>query len=249
MHFVSLCYVNVLYKSKYCIACLLICFSHSQVPGSTIVNVVCLYTASRPAREVIESIPGTVASAAASPISASHKTDGSKTPVTPKGTNHSVGTSSKSTQSTHSSTSSHSDEDSGRFSPQQVASHERCPVHRCTGWANAIYRFWGGTDAYRNRKLKLFPRMCKSSWAVQAAVGKKPALIGNGKLEVSYVRGKGYLEVDINIGSNTVATHILSMVSLPVYVRARQQFLRKSALDTLLCRLDVDVAIRSAHYF
>jgi hypothetical protein len=188
--------------------------------------VVCLYTASRPAREVIESIPGTVASAAATPISTSHKTDGSKTPITPKGTNHSVGTSSKSTQSTHSSSSSHSDEDSGRFSPQQVASHERCPVHRGTGWANAIYGLGGGTYAYLNRKIIVFPVLCKRWGGVQAAVGKKPALIGNGKLEVSYVRGKGYLEVDINIGSNTVATHILSMVSLPVYtVRVRRQFL------------------------
>ena len=80
-------------------------------------------------------------------------------------------------------------------------------------WANSLLRFYSGDDAYRNRTFKLFPRMVKASWAIQAAVGTKPALIGNKKLELKYYRGPGYLEVDIDLSSSTIATHILGMVS------------------------------------
>jgi hypothetical protein len=83
-------------------------------------------------------------------------------------------------------------------------------------WANSVYRFWSGSDDYRNRTFKLFPRICKASWAIQAAVGTKPALIGNKKLELKYLRGPGYLEVDIDLSSSTIATHILGMVGAPV---------------------------------
>jgi hypothetical protein len=56
--------------------------------------------------------------------------------------------------------------------------------------------------------------MCKSSWAIQAAVGKKPALIGNKKLELTYTRGRNYLEIDIDLSSSSIATHILGMVRI-----------------------------------
>jgi hypothetical protein len=91
---------------------------------------------------------------------------------------------------------------------------DRAPLPNPAPWANCIYRFWGGGDEYRNRTFKLFPRMCKSSWAIQAAVGKKPALIGNKKLELTYTRGRNYLEIDIDLSSSTIATHILGMVSM-----------------------------------
>lgn len=89
----------------------------------------------------------------------------------------------------------------------------KSPVHSDKAWANSVYRFWGGTDDYRNRTFKLFPRVSKASWAIQAAVGTKPALIGNKKLELKYIRGANYLEVDIDLSSSTIATHILGMVS------------------------------------
>ena len=56
--------------------------------------------------------------------------------------------------------------------------------------------------------------MCKCSWAIKAAVGNKPALIGNNKLQLGYTRGKNYLEVDIDLSSSSIATHILGMVSI-----------------------------------
>ena len=86
-------------------------------------------------------------------------------------------------------------------------------VHQDKAWANSIHRFWSGDDEYRNHTFKLFPRLTKSNWAIQAAVGKKPALIGNKKLELTYIRGPGYLEIDIDISSSAIATQILGMVS------------------------------------
>lgn len=86
------------------------------------------------------------------------------------------------------------------------------PVHKDKAWANSVYRFWAGTDEYRNRTFKLYPRVNKASWAIQAAVGTKPALIGNNKLQLKYIRGSNYLEVDIDMSSSTIATHILGMV-------------------------------------
>ena len=88
------------------------------------------------------------------------------------------------------------------------------PIYKEYSWANSIYRFWGSNDIYRNRSFKLFPRMCKCSWAIKAAVGNKPALIGNNKLQLGYTRGKNYLEVDIDLSSSSIATHILGMVSI-----------------------------------
>jgi hypothetical protein len=99
---------------------------------------------------------------------------------------------------------------SGSF--RVIGPRDRSLVHAEHAWANSIYRFWGGDDAYRNRTFKLFPRLCKSSWAIQAAVGKKPALIGNKKLELTYTRGEGYLEIDIDLSSSSIAAGILGMV-------------------------------------
>lgn len=100
----------------------------------------------------------------------------------------------------------------GQGAHSAQAYNAKSPVHQDKAWSNSLYRFWAGNDDYRNRTFKLFPRVCKASWAIQAAVGTKPALIGNKKLELKYSRGANYLEVDIDLGSSTIATHILGMV-------------------------------------
>eukprot|EP01032_Pedospumella_encystans_P008182 gene8182-9741_t len=141
-----------------------------MVPGTTHVNVVCLFSASREALEVINSIAHTPTQSHRKSVSRKH---------------------------TH-----------PLDSPQStLASSKKTPA-----WANSLLRFYTGDNAYRNRTFKLFPRMVKASWAIQAAVGTKPALIGNKKLELKYYRGPGYLEVDIDLSSSTIATHILGMV-------------------------------------
>lgn len=195
------------------------------MPGSTIVNVVCLYTASKAAREVIRSLHMAEEDVAAGEAQTSSPSPNARTQG---GSTHSSCTSSRSSGGTSGGTSGgNSGGNSGSTgtgsaaasaartprTPRRVGTSDRSPVHTGQPWANSIYRFWGGDDAYRNRTFKLFPRLCKSSWAIQAAVGKKPALIGNKKLELTYTRGRGYLEVDIDMSSSTIAAHILAMVS------------------------------------
>ncbi|CBN79393.1 conserved unknown protein [Ectocarpus siliculosus] len=57
----------------------------------------------------------------------------------------------------------------------------------------------------RNRRLKLFPKVLEGPWVVRKAVGK-PCVIGK-KLTARYFRRPGYFEVDIDVGSSTLASN------------------------------------------
>ncbi|KAG5100127.1 hypothetical protein JHK82_045179 [Glycine max] len=48
-------------------------------------------------------------------------------------------------------------------------------------------------------------------WIVKQSVGNKPSLLGKA-LDIRYIRGRNYLEVDINIGSSTVARGVVNLV-------------------------------------
>ncbi|KAJ1406400.1 START-like domain superfamily [Sesbania bispinosa] len=74
-----------------------------------------------------------------------------------------------------------------------------------------LQSFVDGDDAYRNSRFKLIPYISKGSWIVKQSVGKKACLVGQA-LEVLYIRGKNYLELDIDVGSSTVARGVASLV-------------------------------------
>ncbi|EPS61698.1 hypothetical protein M569_13096, partial [Genlisea aurea] len=74
-----------------------------------------------------------------------------------------------------------------------------------------LQSFVNGDDAYRNSRFKLIPYISKGSWIVKQSVGKKACLIGQA-LELKYVGGKNYLEVDVDVGSSTVARGVASLV-------------------------------------
>ena len=63
-------------------------------------------------------------------------------------------------------------------------------------------------------RFKMIPQIIEGNWAIKMAVGSKPALTGK-KLTQSYYRGKGYLEIDIDISASPIATGILSLVGFP----------------------------------
>ncbi|XP_038885656.1 protein ENHANCED DISEASE RESISTANCE 2-like [Benincasa hispida] len=71
--------------------------------------------------------------------------------------------------------------------------------------------FVEGDDAFRNSRFKLIPYISQGSWIVKQSVGKKACLVGHA-LEVHYFRGKNYLEVEIDVGSSTVARGVVSLV-------------------------------------
>jgi hypothetical protein len=80
-------------------------------------------------------------------------------------------------------------------------------------------KFWRGDEAYRNCRFKLIPCITEGPWAVQRSVGTKPLIVGNA-LRTSYYGGgdERYLEMDVDIGSNSVANSVTRFVM--VYLKA-----------------------------
>ncbi|XP_047969699.1 protein ENHANCED DISEASE RESISTANCE 2-like isoform X2 [Salvia hispanica] len=74
-----------------------------------------------------------------------------------------------------------------------------------------VQRFVDGDDEFRNSRLKLIPSVPKGSWIVRQSVGSTPCLLGKA-VDCNYIRGPKYLEVDIDIGSSTVANGVLGLV-------------------------------------
>jgi hypothetical protein len=74
-----------------------------------------------------------------------------------------------------------------------------------------LQRFVDGDDEFRNSRLKLIPIVPKGSWIVRQSVGSTPCLLGKA-VDCNYIRGPTYLEIDIDIGSSTVANGVLGLV-------------------------------------
>ncbi|KAM7510660.1 hypothetical protein LguiB_009535 [Lonicera macranthoides] len=74
-----------------------------------------------------------------------------------------------------------------------------------------LQRFVDGDDEFRNSRLKLIPSVPKGSWIVRQSVGSTPCLLGK-SVDCNYIRGPKYLEIDVDIGSSTVANGVLGLV-------------------------------------
>lgn len=74
-----------------------------------------------------------------------------------------------------------------------------------------LKRFVDGDDEFRNSRLKLIPSVPKGSWIVRQSVGSTPCLLGKA-VDCNYIRGPKYLEIDVDIGSSTVANGVLGLV-------------------------------------
>ncbi|KAL5550841.1 hypothetical protein UlMin_001017 [Ulmus minor] len=74
-----------------------------------------------------------------------------------------------------------------------------------------LQRFVDGDDEFRNSRMKLIPSVPKGSWIVRQSVGSTPCLLGKA-VDCNYIRGPKYLEIDVDIGSSTVANGVLGLV-------------------------------------
>ncbi|KAJ3681590.1 hypothetical protein LUZ60_014163 [Juncus effusus] len=74
-----------------------------------------------------------------------------------------------------------------------------------------LQRFVDGDDEFRNSRFKLIPSVPKGSWIVRQSVGSTPCLLGKA-VDCTYIRGPNYLEIDVDIGSSTVANGVLGLV-------------------------------------
>lgn len=74
-----------------------------------------------------------------------------------------------------------------------------------------LQNFVEGDDAYRNARFKLIPRVSKGPWLIKQSVGNRPCLLGQ-VLKIQYVRGKNYLELDVDVGSSVIAKKVANRV-------------------------------------
>ncbi|GKU95885.1 hypothetical protein SLEP1_g9184 [Rubroshorea leprosula] len=74
-----------------------------------------------------------------------------------------------------------------------------------------LQHFVDGDDEFRNSRLKLIPSVPKGSWIVRQSVGSTPCLLGKA-VDCNYIRSPKYLEIDVDIGSSTVANGVLGLV-------------------------------------
>lgn len=72
-------------------------------------------------------------------------------------------------------------------------------------------RFVDGTDMYRDSRFKLIPSIVEGYWMVKRAVGTKACLLGKA-VTCRYLRRDNFLEIDVDIGSSSVARSIISLI-------------------------------------
>ncbi|KAL6859367.1 hypothetical protein ACP4OV_017626 [Aristida adscensionis] len=81
------------------------------------------------------------------------------------------------------------------------------PVNR----DSLLGRFIDGTDAFRDARFKLIPSIVEGYWMVKRAVGTKACLLGKA-VTCNYLRQDNFLEIDVDIGSSSVARSIIGLV-------------------------------------
>lgn len=72
-------------------------------------------------------------------------------------------------------------------------------------------RFIEGSDVFRDSRFKLIPSIVEGYWMVKRAVGSKACLLGKA-VTCNYHREDNFLEVDVDIGSSSVARRIMGLV-------------------------------------
>ncbi|XP_031385950.1 protein ENHANCED DISEASE RESISTANCE 2-like isoform X2 [Punica granatum] len=74
-----------------------------------------------------------------------------------------------------------------------------------------LAKFVNGTDAFRDARFKLIPSIIEGYWMVKRAVGTKACLLGKA-VTCNYLRQDNFLEIDVDIGSSSVARSVIGLV-------------------------------------
>ncbi|XWS70360.1 hypothetical protein CRYUN_Cryun03dG0041400 [Craigia yunnanensis] len=72
-------------------------------------------------------------------------------------------------------------------------------------------KFVDGTDMFRDARFKLIPSIVEGYWMVKRAVGTRACLLGKA-VTCKYFRQDNFLEIDVDIGSSSVARSVISLV-------------------------------------
>ncbi|KAG3115070.1 hypothetical protein PI124_g6131 [Phytophthora idaei] len=68
-------------------------------------------------------------------------------------------------------------------------------------------RFLNSDDAFRSSRFKLIPTIVDGPWVIRKSVGTTPCIIGKA-IKTTYYKSPNYLEVHVDISSDTIAKHI-----------------------------------------
>ncbi|KAK7388537.1 hypothetical protein VNO78_23356 [Psophocarpus tetragonolobus] len=74
-----------------------------------------------------------------------------------------------------------------------------------------LAKFVDGSDAFRDSRFKLIPSIVEGYWMVKRAVGTKACLLGKA-VTCKYFRQDNFLEIDVDIGSSSVARSVIGLV-------------------------------------
>ncbi|XP_057746642.1 protein ENHANCED DISEASE RESISTANCE 2-like [Arachis stenosperma] len=74
-----------------------------------------------------------------------------------------------------------------------------------------LAKFVDGSDAFRDSRFKLIPSIVEGYWMVKRAVGTKACLLGKA-VTCKYHRQDNFLEIDLDIGSSSVARRVIGLV-------------------------------------
>ncbi|XP_022938154.1 protein ENHANCED DISEASE RESISTANCE 2-like isoform X1 [Cucurbita moschata] len=77
--------------------------------------------------------------------------------------------------------------------------------------SSLLGKFVDGNDMYRDSRFKLIPSIVEGYWMVKRAVGTKACLLGKA-VKCKYLRQDNFLEIDVDIGSSTVARSVIGIV-------------------------------------
>ncbi|KAJ9551004.1 hypothetical protein OSB04_015049 [Centaurea solstitialis] len=72
-------------------------------------------------------------------------------------------------------------------------------------------RFIDESDSFRESRFKLIPRIVEGYWMVKRAVGTKACLLGKA-LTCHFLRQDNFLEIDVDVGSSSVARSVIGIV-------------------------------------
>ena len=81
----------------------------------------------------------------------------------------------------------------------------------CADKESLLSKFVNGDDAFQADRFKLIPNIAFGPLIVKKSVGNKPLIVRNA-LATNFVRGDRFFEVDINIGSSSVAYYVVKLV-------------------------------------
>ncbi|GIL85950.1 hypothetical protein Vretifemale_14471 [Volvox reticuliferus] len=74
-----------------------------------------------------------------------------------------------------------------------------------------LHKYMTGSTFVRNHMLKLIPHIADGSWMIKQSVGTTPVILGK-QLKTTYYETPQYLEIDIDISANNVASYVTGLV-------------------------------------